>query len=194
MNGDVDEKTIFENFKRKWKDGSLDENDPIMKMVRSLSNAARRRGWEDWTEDIENEVLWNIHDCNYSGEGSLEGYIRISIKNTVTNLFRQEHQSKRDEMPDEVSFEVDFDRPIAEKESADKVRLILSRVPENFLWYIEAILGAEKFMGEKTIATTCKTTRHQVTKAKKEIRKIMEDIEKQIEKEPDNKSHTAKFK
>jgi hypothetical protein len=212
--GNLDEKTIFENFKRGWEDGSLTDNDPIIKMVRSFSKVARKFGWEDWTPDIENDILIKIYKCGYSGEGSLEGYIRLSIKNAVIGLFHKEHQDKRSEMPTEVRVEADFDKSIEEEESSDRVRMIVSRTPEHLLWFIEAVQGAETYMSERALAKQCKKKRNQIVKAKKELQTILKDMDKgpvpskmpvtpviwnqpilkDTEDEPRDKSQTAKFK
>ena len=185
--GNLDDITIFENFTREWNDNSLSDGNTVKKMVEKLSAMAYKYRRENWIKDIEQETLIKLSTCNYTGEGSLEGYIRRIMQNVLFGIYRKEKESRRGEMPNEVRDEKEFDEFLTEFDEyfqepfSDRVKMLLSETPENLWWYIEAVLEADEYISERAISEDLKISRYAVATARIELRSIWEEMEKEAE-------------
>lgn len=185
--GNLDDITIFENFIREWNDNSLSDENTVKKMVEKLSAIVYKYGRENWIKDIEQETFLKLSTCNYTGEGSLEGYIKITMKHLLFGMYRKEKENRRGEMPNEVRDEKEFDEFLTEFDEyfqeplSDRVKMLLSETPENLWWYIEAVLGADRYISERQISEDLEISRYAVANARMELRAIWEEMEKEAE-------------
>lgn len=173
---------LYQEFLTSWESKTIDDSNPVLKMVKGLSTMAHKYGRENWIKDIEQETFLKLSTCNYNGEGSLKGYIRKIMQNVLFGMYRKEKESKRGEMPSEVRDEKKFDELLTEFDErfqeplSDRVKMLLSETPENLWWYVEAVLEADRYISQREIAEDLNISRYEVANAHIKLKSIWENV------------------
>jgi len=172
---------LIDTFVKRWKDGSLTNDDPIVRKVIDLApKIASRWGWPDRAEEVAQDTFLKLALGKYRGEGSLDGYINHIIVNLVRHLWRRERRNRRIEMPVDFEDKRHFASEI-EARLSDRTKRLLARVPEGNRWFIEAIVDADGYLSQRDAAALGNVKRNQVEKLRKELRLIWTEMEAERE-------------
>jgi hypothetical protein len=168
--------TMNQEFLARCEDGSLTDDNPVVRMVRKKANMARRWGWANWVDDLEQETLIELMKGKYRGDGPLEGYIAHIMGSKLIRHWQKEHADIRGELPAEVKDGSDFAEKL-EAGFSDRTKRLIARSPKHLWWFIETIVEADDYLSERDLAEIGKITRYRVTVLRKELRQVWEAME-----------------
>lgn len=172
---------MYQRFLTRCNNGSLTDDDPVVRMVKRKANIAKRWKCADWAEDFAQEVLMELMKGNYRGEGSFEGYVAHILGSKIIRHWQKEHTDIRGEFPAEIADSNNFPEKL-EARLSDRAKRLITRSPKHLWWFIEAIVEADDYASERDLVKIGKTqideiTRHRVKKLKEELRQIWEAME-----------------
>jgi RNA polymerase sigma-70 factor (ECF subfamily) len=121
--------------------------------------------------------VWRNFD-KYDGRGSMEGWIRYVIKNTILDIIRKESKMKFDDGEEGYDFErldTPEEQPIEMSKSMSDVRKVMNQLPPQYqkvftLYYVDGLTHQE--IAEE-LGISVGTSKSNLFKSKKKIQKLL---------------------